>query len=327
MSLQACQPSSAPHESSPTNAVALPGRTSAAVQTQNVKKDPCWIEAIDAQHALGHELLEAPQRVVSAENKNPAPYGEACRYRLGDANQDSIALQVIADEPGLLQGSFMRMSRLDEKLQIADAAQGRSLTGPWDFISPVPGGLTAIGYGRIVMLLLSSPELVEQALALTRSIVERIPDLPFVQETSDLTVSPQGRDPCSLIARTDAEAALGKPILATFRSRRATALAYGSGGSCTYFLGGHRALVVTPKYSHANTLFNSMDAGEKLVAAAQGDAPGSPLAQGPWDRIIEGPNGDLQALKGDNSVAVQYKGANTSIETAMKFLNLAYNPL
>ncbi len=330
MSLEACERASSPHGPSPTSAVALPGGTGATVQTQTVKEEPCgWIAVSDAQHALGHELLEAPRRVVSAENRTPAPDGEACQYRLAgfDVNQDSIALQVMPDEPGLLQTSFMRMNRLDEKLSIAAAAQGRSANGQWDFMSVVPGGLTVVGSGRIVMQLVSSPLLVSQALAFARSIMERVPDLPFVLETSDPAVLPDGPDPCSLIGRTDGEAALDKPIVAIFRSRKATALAYGSGGSCTYFLGAHRALVLTPKYSHAKTLFDLMGVGEKIAATTKPDAARPPSAQGPWDRIIEGPNGDLQALKGDKSVGVQYKGANASIESAMKFLNLAYNSL
>lgn len=328
MSLEACQRSSSPHGSSPTSAVASPGGTGATVQTQTVKKDPCgWIAAIDAQHALGHELLAAPRRVVSAEIRTPALDGETCQYRLEglDANQDSIALQIMADEPGLLQTSFVRMNQLDEKLQVTEAAQDRFTKGPWDFMSPVPGGLTAVGSGRIVMQLVPSPELVSQALALARSILERIPDLPFVLETSDPAVLPQGPDPCSLIDRTAGEAALGKPIIATFRSRKATARAYGSGGSCTYFLCAHRALVLTPKYSHAKTLFDLTDVGEEIAATTQPDAVSSPPAQAGWDRIIEGPKGDLQALKGDRRVGVQYKGANASSETAMRFLNLTYD--
>jgi len=308
----------------PPNDPAERATATAATEFQMAPENPCaWLSRPDVERALSNELSAEPVRVSSAESPRPAPTGEACLYTLKDADplQPTIAMQVKADEPGLLRSSFERMGRVESSFKPADGAQTKS----WDYFIPIPGGLAALGRGRISMVWTSSPQLSDKATLLAGVMLDHIADMPFTQDPRDPTSPATGRDPCALISRSEAERILGPLKLAPFRSRKASALAHASGASCTYFTSQHRALIVTPKWSRAKGSFPMFAAAS--TAVAQGIASDGPPPNGPWDQLGVGPDGALLALKGDAMISMQYVTANIDATAAMQLLNVAYRRL
>jgi hypothetical protein len=183
--------------------------------------------------------------------------------------------------------------------------------------------LTALRQGRIAAQMSATAQIGDSALALVTTMLDRIADLPFVLNQEDATVPERDPDPCRLITRAEAEAVLGPLIVAPYRSRKATALAYGSGGSCSYYSAHHRALVLTPKESHGAQLFGMLGGAEAKVAR-QLHTPGSvDAATGDWDQMSMGVDGALHALKGDKMLSVQFITSPADQTATAKLLALA----
>jgi hypothetical protein len=315
------------HDAPPAAAPAVPGRAAAAivVQTQVAAPTPCaWLPSADVQKVVESGLAQAPQRVLSAENPRPAGTGEACLYEFADsgAGKNTIVVQLIPDESGAMQTAFQGMGNVEKEFKTPRTTD----TGPasrWDFDSVLPGGLTALRQGRIAAQVSSTATMADKALALVTTMLDRIADLPFVLNQQDATVPGRDPDPCRLITRAEAEAVLGPLIVAPYRSRKATALAYGSGGSCSYYSAHHRALVLTPKESHGAQLFGMLGSAEAKVAR-QLHTPGSvDAATGDWDQMSMGIDGALHALKGDKMLSVQFITSPADQAATAKLLALA----
>jgi hypothetical protein len=312
----------------PAGAPAVPGRAAAAivVQTQVAASTPCaWLPPADVEKLVGSGLAQAAQRVLSAENPRPADMGEACLYEFPDASagKTTIVVQLIPDESGAMQTAFQGVGNVETEFKHAPRTKDTGPASRWDFVSVLPGGLTALRQGRIAAQVSSTATMADKALALVTTMLDRIADLPFVLNQQDATVPGRDPDPCRLITRAEAEAVLGPLIVAPYRSRKATALAYGSGGSCSYYSAHHRALVLTPKESHGAQLFGMLGSAEAKVAR-QLHTPGSvDAATGDWDQMSMGIDGALHALKGDKMLSVQFITSPADQAATAKLLALA----
>lgn len=293
------------------------------VSVQIVPPDPCaWISRTRAEQVLGDALMDAPTRVLSVENPQPSADGEACHYSLQhvDPQRRGISLQVKADESGLLRTSFENMGQVEPALRQTDAL----LDSRWDFHAAIPGGLTALGRGRIAIILTSSSALADKGVSLAAAIVDGIADLPFSLRSDDPAVAAAGHNPCILLSPSDAQSVLGPMKMAPYRSRKSTALAYGSGASCTYFTAQHRAVVLTPTWSRAKSLFPMMASAGRIPTSSAPGHTDIPISKGSWDRLSYGPDGALVALKDDAMIAIQFLSANIDANAAVALLNFAY---
>lgn len=290
--------------------------------TQIVKQDPCsWISAADVARALGDSSAHAATRVLNAENAMPSEVGSACRYELG--GKATVAIEVIPDETGTLQGAFAGMSNVEEIFGSTEAKGDSLIEGRWDFVSVIPGGLIAAKKGRIGIQLVATVGATDRAMKLASAIVDGIPDLPFTQAAADPNAPGNSPDPCALITRQEAEALIGPLATAPFRSRKSTALVHGAGPSCTYFTGKHRALVITPTLRNAAMLFNMLSAVSGMVANQIGGAAAPDTLDGPWDQLATGTNGSLNLLKNDKMLSMQFQSSAADYATAIKLARLA----
>jgi hypothetical protein len=290
------------------------------VRTQTVPPSPCaWLSQADAEKILGAELTRAPLRVLSIENPRPADVGEACLYEIHGEYPKTVSIQVIADESGAMQTALAGMGNVEKEFRgpAPDAAS------PWDYVGAMPGGLTALRRGRIAVQMVASMAMSDKGYALATSILARITDLPFVTNPDDVRVLGQGPNPCRFLTGAEAEAALGPLIVAPYRSRKATALAYGSGGSCSYFSGKHRALVVTPKESHGAQLFAMLGGSEAKIAGLLHSPKSTGGLTGEWDRISVGTDGTLHALKNDKMLSVQFITSPADLDAAARLVGIA----
>jgi hypothetical protein len=296
------------------------------VQAQSPPSDPCgWISRADAEKALGESLLVAPTRVRSAETPVDAANGSACRYDLASTGplKRSVAISLTPDESGVMQTAFMGMGSVEDEFKGKEAAGDTLVAGRWDFESAIPGGLTAAKKGRIAVMVTASMGTGDKGMDLAAAMVDRIPDLPFTEDPADPAVPPQGVDPCALITRQEAEAVLGPLLVAPYRSRKNSALVYGSGPSCAYFTGKHRALVVTPMYRLGADMFRMMGGADRLVAAKLGGTAAPDTLEGAWDQLGLGSDGTLHVLKGDKMLSLQYKASAASYDKAITLVRSA----
>ena len=324
----ACSKKDAPGDAKPdsTKAAAPSPSSAAVVQAQSAPSDPCgWITRADAEKALGEPLTDAPTRVRSTETPVEAANGSACRYDLASTGpvKRSVAIALSPDESGAMQAAFMGMGSVEEEFKGKEARGDTLVAGRWDFESAIPGGLTAAKQGRISVMVFGSMGTADLGLALAAAMVDRIPDLPFAEDPADPAVPPQGVDPCALITRAEAEAVMGPLRVAPYRSRKNTALVYGSGPSCSYFTGKHRALVVTPMYRLGADMFRMMGGADRLVAGKLGGTAAPDTLEGGWDQLGVGSDGTLHVLKGDKMLSLQFKASAASYENAITLVRSA----
>lgn len=173
------------------------------------------------------------------------------------------------------------------------------------------------------MLVSASMGTGDRGIALAAALVDRIPDLPFTENPADPAVPPQGPDPCVLITRQEAEAVLGPLLVAPYRSRKATALVYGSGPSCSYFSGKHRALVVTPMWRMGADMFRMLGGVATVVAGKLGGTAAPDTLEGNWDQLSTGTDGTLKVLKGDKMLRLQFKSSGASLDNAVALVRVA----
>lgn len=324
----ACGKRDAPSDAKPdaVNGAARSSPTAPVVQAQIVPSDPCgWISQADAEKALGEPLLRAPIRVRSAETPRAAPDGSACRYDLKSSGplERNVAIELQPDESGVMQAAFMSLGRVEKELQGSEANGDTLLDGRWDFVSAIPGGLTAAKTGRIGVLMITSLDVTRQGMALAGAIVDRIPDLPFAIDPADPAIRPEGPDPCGLITRAEAEAVLGPLVVAPYRSRKSSALVYGSGPSCAYFTGKHRAIVVTPRWRNGPNMFQMLGSVSAVVAGTLGDTAAPETIEGNWDQLATGQDGTLHVLKGEKMLSVRSKASAASYANAVQLARAA----
>ncbi len=315
-----------PPAAAPTPAMPASATPSGVVQTQTVPPSPCaWLLQSDAEKAVGGALLRAPQRVLSVDDPRPSEEGEACLYELPATGtvKNTAVIRLIPDESGAMQAAFGGMGSLESELKSAPPGAGSGADARLDYVGAMPGGLTALRQGRIAVQMTTSGSMTNQGLALAAAMLDGIRDLPFALNPEDAAVAPRGPDPCRLITPAEAESVLGPLTVAPYRSRKATALAFGSGASCSYFSGRHRALVVTPKESHSAQLFGMLAGVDVKIARQLKTQATTAAPAGDWDQMTIGPDGTLHVLKGDKMLSVQFNTSPADRDGAAKLVSVA----
>jgi hypothetical protein len=296
------------------------------VRSQSANRNPCsWISRGDAQKALGDSVIVEPVRVKSADNIVRSDKGYACLFELppqGSIKQ-IVSIAITPDESGAMQTAFVGMGNVEEEFKSTEARHDTLIDGRWDFVSGIPGGLTATRSGRIAMELFTPTGKVKPALALAAAMLDGIPDVPFTGDSTDPYTPPRVPDPCALLTRKEAEAVLGPLPVAPYASSKGTALVYGAGASCAYYSGKHHALVITPMLRHGAEFFKMMGGVDAQVAAKTGGSRAPDTLEGNWDALSVGSDGALHALKGDKMLTVQYKTSSTDFDGAVKLVRAA----
>lgn len=210
----------------------------------------------------------------------------------------------------------------EDSLLAADAAGDG-----WQYRRSLPGKPNF--WGRAGTLIVSvqggTHGMQDSVLALLATRVrDRIPDLPFV-DPSEASVPLSGPDPCSLLSREDAEAVLGKLVLAPYRVREHTAMVDRNGESCAYYTGRHRALVVTPHLTDGQDemRFVRGRGGLGAVGVVDKEAEAADTLEGAWDEVAIAVTGELAALKGNRMVEIGYMTSATDLAGAMRLAGMA----
>ena len=156
-------------------------------------------------------------------------------------------------------------------------------------------------------------------MALAARVRDRILDLPFPATNTYQIISlgANGRSPCDLLTRSEAEAVLGKLEVEPYRAIEETSFAYEKGKACAYFTKGHRAFIITPEWTDGATTFK--------LARGIGGLIGSQVPienadiEGPWDKgALDGMTGSLNFLKGDSSLRADFLTSATDRTGALK---------
>jgi hypothetical protein len=300
--------------------------TSASVPKVQTGKAPCdWISRADAEKALGEPLTADPVRVRSAENPVLQADGDGCMYQLKSSSafsEGKVAVEVVADDAGAIQAGYSGVPDIQAVFKGKESHGDSVVDGRWDYESGLPGGVSILRKGRIVIQVFAYGK-ADEGKRLAGAILDGIPDLPFANDPADPSAKSEDPDPCSLITRAEAEAELGPLAMAPYRSRESSAIAHGNGSSCSYYTGKHRALVVTPTYSGGAMQYKMMAGVGNMVSSVLGGAKAPDTLEGPWDQISTGAIGTLTILKGDKMVEMQYKSSTADYAHSVKLARAA----
>jgi hypothetical protein len=297
-----------------------------SVPTVQYNKAPCdWITRAEVERIFGEPLTGDPVRVRSAENPIPQADGDGCMYEMTPNSEyvkRSVAIQLELDDAGAIQAGFSGVPDIQAVFKDKESKGDSMVNGRWDYVSGVPGGLTMAREGRITAQINSFAES-EKGMALAEAIMDKIADVPFAEDPTDLTAPHSDPNPCSLITRKEAEAVLGPLEMEPYRSRGGSSLAHANGSSCSYFTGKHRVLVVTPRYSGGAMEFKMMAGVGNLVSGVLGGAKAPDTLEGKWDQITTSATNTLVFLKGDQMVDFQFKSSSTDYNGAVKLAQVA----
>lgn len=307
------------------------GRSNAgAIETQPATPDPCgWLSAEEVAQLLG-PLVAPPVRADDAESPEPDGQGKACLYRVADEAVGQLAVQVDPKDATVFEsGSAMAMDALARDLGpgSAGAMEDRSGDG-WDYV----GGLPGVYVGRVghiaVQVGYESMTLPESTIAgLAVRVRDRVPDLPFAAPGANPKATGSGTDPCALLTRTEAESVLGSLPTAPYRSRESTPFADGRGGSCSYYSGRHRVLVLTPTWSDGRAMFGMVAGFNQRVTSTLGGGESADTLDGPWDQAGSGISGELYFLKGDRMLEILYRTSAIDAASAVRLAAIAMQRL
>jgi hypothetical protein len=122
-----------------------------------------------------------------------------------------------------------------------------------------------------------------------------------------------------VLTREEAEAVLGKLVVAPFRTRERTPLADPSGRSCAYLTTGHRVLVLTPTWEYGRMDLNAARMVGGIVRQVA-DLPGieGDTLEGPWDEAAVDLEGELLLLKGEHALGIRYRASSTDAGGAIR---------
>jgi hypothetical protein len=202
----------------------------------------------------------------------------------------------------------------------------------WDYRRNLPGKPNFMGRAGTVMVVVEGGThgMDEAVLAkLATRVRDRIPDLPFVDPSTapQVVASP---DPCSVLPREEAEAVLGKLVVAPYRVDKGGALADAGGRSCAYYTGKHRALVLTPHFVGGADEMRYVRGGRGglgAVGIVDREAEGADTLEGPWDEVAIGFDGELAMLKGERMLEIAFMTSSTDIAGAIRLAGPALRGL
>ena len=164
----------------------------------------------------------------------------------------------------------------------------------------------------------------DTVVAIASRVRDRIPDGPIAHPMADRSGQlPPGRDPCSVLAREEAEPVLGKLVVAPFRTRERTPLADPAGKSCAYLTAGHRVLLLTPTWEYGKVEFEAVRMAGGMVrqlvqqVADLRGIEGDTL-EGQWDDAVVDLEGELLLLKGAHALGIRYRASSTDAAGAIR---------
>jgi hypothetical protein len=206
-----------------------------------------------------------------------------------------------------------------------DAAGERSDTAPagWDETSGSRSGAVFHGRAGHVKVALRLQQLsvpTDTVLAIASRVRDRIPDGPIAHPAADRSGrSPTGPDPCSVLTRDEAEAVLGKLVVAPFRAKERTPLADPAGKSCAYLTPGHRILVLTPSWQYGGLDLKAARMVGGIVRQVA-DLPGivGDTLEGAWDDAVVDLEGELLLRKGERALGIRYRASSTDAAGAIR---------
>jgi hypothetical protein len=336
-----------------------------AVPTARRPADACgWVAASEVQQIAGP--LAGPPIPAGQECRYPLKLSDSLRAAMIEmresdrkvfgkaregSNPDSVALIVgvdlsgrVTEERAIGLAGDMMAQQLEPD---APGAPPSGTSGParkarpagWDVAGGSglvwPGFSGRLGHVAVtvytdVMLDLVPEQKME---TLATRVRDRMPDLPFATDhqpgDAEMMSGAAGRDPCSLLPRAEAEAVLGKLLVAPYRSAQESPLAFGRGTSCAYYTAGHHALVVTPVWTDGHTDFAILRGVGGLVGMVVSDreAEAADTLEGPWDEAAIGLDGQLAVLKGDRLLQIGYLTSSTDAAGAVRLARVAVERL
>lgn len=294
-----------------------------APDVQPLDADPCgWLTRVEVERLLG-SLGAEPLRVNDAEQfDQPNPRGSACRYQLqthSDNNEAFIAVGVVLDGVSAIEAGLGATFTETGVAALGGADHADSSRGRWDWMSNLPSNaLKAARQGHVgIMTSVRAPALQgERVDSLAAAIIDRIPDLPFGDRSA--AANDSSADPCALLTRAEAEAVLGKLVVAPYRSRESTPFANASGTSCSFYTARHHVLVLTPTRQDGRMIFQAMSGMNQNISGQLALNAVDDTLDGPWDQTALSMDGTLYFLKGDRMLEMRYRTSSTDLTGALR---------
>ena len=210
------------HDSSGAGTVATDNPGGESKLASGAEQNPCSLLAPEEVEAiLGVTLAGPPYRFNKTGKEGPAPAGEACRY-------ETAAYHVIEVEVEWTGGAqLMKMYGAVQKLAdqrakgVLKLADGSELTGEWDEAKVVTccTFIAVRGDQAVTVDVAGSNATLEQAAKIADAALKRIGKPLPVDAAAGIAAAiardaarPAERDPCSLVSRAEAEAALESPL-------------------------------------------------------------------------------------------------------------------
>lgn len=299
------------------------GVNASAVQAQPLDADPCgWLPRVEVARLLG-PLGAEPTRVSNAEQfDEPNPRGSACRYQLqthSDNNPAFIVVGVVLDGVSAVEAGLGATFTETGLAALGGADHADTSNRRWDWISDLPSdALKAARQGHVaIMTSVRAPALPgERVDSLAAAIVDRIPDLPFGDRNA--AAHDSRADPCALLTRAEAEAVLGKLVVAPYRSRKSTPFANGNGTSCSFYTARHHVLVLTPTRHDGRVVFQAVSGMTQNINGQLALSAADDTLDGPWDQTALSMDGTLYLLKGDQMLEMRYRTSSTDLTGALR---------
>jgi hypothetical protein len=283
------------------------------------RKDGCryTLTMPDSVRALREKERRAFEAVGGTKN------GPIKNYRYDSAN---YAMTLSVD---LGAGGEMKLANDAVARMFGREVPTAKATAGWDEQGGVPYAFSGrTGHVRITVQG-EAPDVPDEPKArLAARVRDGIPDLPFpVTNRYQVPMEiPGNADPCALLTRAEAEAVLGRLLVAPYRSSSFyPPLAHPAGNACAYFTAGHHVFVLIPTWvGGAQSFVMDKVIGGVIAQVMRKDDPGM---TGPWDRSEVTPNGTLGFLKADRLLQVNFLMSSTNRIGALKLATEAMRRL
>lgn len=320
-----------------------------SVRTASVPADPCeWIPVSEVEAVVGklagppqkqdgcRYTLVVPPEVAAARQQHTdrmAKLREQFKDQppvefdgpMGTFHRDptTYALTLSVNIEGGMAGELGLAAA--RKIMQAEMGGGENATvAPprpegWDVLNRIPYGVSGrIGHVQISVSAQAPDVPREIALALAERVRDRIPDLPFpaINPYQEIAFG-KGKDPCSLLARAEAEAVLGPLLVEPYHaSSYYPALAHGEGHGCAWYTAGHRVFSLVPVWSGGEQEFRLNQGMGALMSSVIPQE--LTIIKGPWDQAQISSTGALLFLKGDQLLQVHYRTSSADMRGAIK---------
>ena len=327
----------------------IPGRTA------SIPTDPCaWLSASEVEEVMG-KLTGAPAPAGNAcrypvapdpallarktqlrELARQVPGASDSVVRDSSWNKAAVIVRVDVDVNGVGGRAEVISDQMVSAMLARRSASGDSTDASrqtpegWDEARGVFSTFEGrLGHVRVTIResnMMGRLVRFEKKVALAAKVRDRVPDLPFANPNAGVgAATPPGPDPCSLITRAEAEAALGPLVVEPYHIGEVEPLAEASSRSCGYFTKRHHVLVVTPYWSDGKRELALLRGIGNLVsiAAPDADAAAADTLEGPWDEAIRGLDGSLGFLAGDRLLRISYGTSSIDAAQAVRLARTA----